>query len=74
MSQALRLPGEASAADLPDRVRVDGQELDSLDVRVRLGAFDMWAQQNQAVRLGRPVLGLEDEDERVQARALEAGS
>ena len=66
--------GEARSADLPGRARVDGKGRESLNVRVRLGVLDMWAQQDQAVPLGPPVLALEDENERVQARALEVAS
>ena len=47
------------------------KDLDSLDVRMRLVALDTRAQQNQAAPLDPPILALEDEDERVQARVLE---
>jgi len=50
------------------------KELDSPVVRVRLRNRDTWAQQNQAAPLDPLILALEDEDERVQALALEAAS
>jgi hypothetical protein len=50
------------------------KELDSPDVRMRLRNRDTWEQQNQAAPLDPLILALEDEDERVLARALEADS
>jgi hypothetical protein len=46
------------------------KELDSPDVRVRLRALDAWVQQEQTGSVDPLLLAMEDEDERVQARAL----
>jgi HEAT repeat protein len=47
------------------------KELDSPDVQVRLRALDRWGQQAPTGSVDLLLLALEDEDERVQARALE---
>jgi HEAT repeat protein len=46
------------------------KQLDSPDVRVRLQALDRWGQQAPTESVDLLLLALEDEDERVQARAL----
>ena len=46
-------------------------DLDSPDVRVRLKALDRWGQQAPTGSVDPLILALEDEDKRVQARALE---
>ena len=47
------------------------KQLDSPDVQVRLRALDRWGQQAPTESVDLLLLALEDEDERVQARALE---
>lgn len=47
------------------------KDLDSPDVRVRLRALETWGQQAPTGAVDPLLLALEDEDERVQARALE---
>ena len=46
-------------------------DLDSPDVRVRLRALETWGQSAPTGAVDPLILALEDEDERVQARALE---
>ena len=63
--------GEARQAEtlvVPARM---AKELDSPDVQVRLQALDRWGQQAPTRSVDLLLLALEDEDERVQARALE---
>ena len=63
--------GEARQAEtLVDSARM-AKELDSPDVQVRLRALDRWGQQAPTGSVDLLFLALEDEDERVQARALE---
>jgi hypothetical protein len=47
------------------------KELDVTDVHMRFWALDMWVQQNQTALLDSLTRALKDEDERVQAWALE---
>ena len=63
--------GEARQAEtlvVPARM---AKELASPDAQVRLRALDRWRQQAPTRSLDLLLLALEDEDERVQARALE---
>jgi hypothetical protein len=63
--------GEARQAEtlvVPARM---AKGLDSPDVQARLRALDRWGQQAPTRSVDLLLLALEDEDERVQARALE---
>ena len=63
--------GEARQAETLVDPAWMAKELDSPDVRVRLRALDRWGQQAPTGSVDLLLLALEDEDERVQARALE---
>lgn len=62
--------GEARRAETLVDPAWMAKELDSPDVRVRLRALDRWGQQAPTRSMDLLLLALEDEDERVQARAL----
>lgn len=62
--------GEAHKAEALVDPAWMAKELDSPDVRVRLRALDRWGQQAPTGSVDPLLLALEDEDERVQARAL----
>lgn len=62
--------GEAHKAETLVDPAWMAKELDSPDVRVRLRALDRWGQQAPTGSVDLLLLALEDEDERVQARAL----
>jgi hypothetical protein len=68
-----RSPGGPSEARPAEPLGVPAwmaNDLDSPDVRVRLQALDRWGQQAPTGAVDPLLLALEDEDERVQARAL----
>jgi len=69
-----RSPGGPSEARPAEPLGVPAwmaNDLDSPDVRVRLQALDRWGQQAPTGAVDPLLLALEDEDEGVQARALE---
>lgn len=62
--------GEARQAETLVDPAWMAKQLDSPDVQVRLRALDRWGQQAPTESVDLLLLALEDEDERVQARAL----
>lgn len=65
---------QEAPAPLPEQLVLPiwiAQALASPEVPVRLRALDLWAQQGPKAPLNPLMLALEDENERVQARALE---
>jgi len=62
--------GEARQAETLVDPAWMAKELDSPDIQVRLRALDRWGQQAPTGSVDVLLLALEDEDERVQARAL----